>query len=206
MNKHSVYPFIQQYYPEYDGIQRYPASACAVFCSTHEEWGILSNMAATPLNVEGVPMKSAEHLFQMMKFTAPEYVLKVWTGLTASGKKCQNIKMTAKSYEPEHRREDWGSMIVDAMRFAMQQKYEQCETFRQELARSKGLCIVEKQANPQKKADTWSARLEGDFWVGPNLTGRLLMELRDKGRLEYRLPENALEFIRIVKASQGTDM
>ena len=199
MSRVSVYPFIQEFYPEYDGIQTYPADECAVFSKTHEEWGVLSNMASTPITIDGVEFRSAEHIFQMMKFRNPEYVVKVWNGITANNKKSANIKMTAKSYEPDHRRQDWGSMLVDALKFAMQKKYEQCEAFRQELERSKGKFIVEQQPNPNKKADTWSAKLEGDKWVGSNLTGRLLMELRDNGKLEYNLPKNALEFIRIIK-------
>lgn len=142
MSRVSVYPFIKQFYPQFDGIQSYPASECAVFCSTHEEWGVLSNMAATPITIDGVEFKSAEHIFQMMKFNDSEYVLKVWNGITANNKKSANIKMTAKSYEPDYRRPDWGSMIVDALKFAMQKKYEQCETFRNELERSKGKYIV----------------------------------------------------------------
>ena len=179
MSKHSVYPFIQRFYPEYDGIQSYPASECAVFCKTNEEWGILSNMASTPINIEGIEFKSAEHIFQMMKFNEEEFVVKVWKGVTANNKISQNIKMTSKSYEPEHRRADWGRIIVDALKFAMQKKYEQCAKFRQELERSKGLYIVEKQANPKKPADTWSAKQEGDMWVGSNLTGRLLKYFQD---------------------------
>ena len=158
-------------------------------------------MAATPITIDGVKFKSAEHIFQMMKFNDPQYVLRVWNGITAPGKKSNFIKMTAKSYEPDHRRTDWGSMIVDALKFAMQQKYEQCEAFRNELERSKGKYIIEQQANPKKPADTWSAKLEGGKWVGSNLTGRLLMELRDNGKLEYNLPKDALEFIRIIKES-----
>ena len=199
MNKHSVYPFIKEFYPQFDGIQTYEASECAVFCSTHEEWGVLSNMAATPIAIDGVEFKSAEHIFQMMKFNDPKYVQRVWNGIAANNKKSANIKMTAKSYEPYHRRADWGSMIVDALKFAMQKKYEQCEAFRNELERSKGKFIVEQQANPKKPADTWSAKHDGDKWIGPNLTGRLLMELRDNGNLEYNLPEDALEFINIIK-------
>ena len=199
MNKHSVYPFIKRFYPEYDGIQSYPASECAVFCKTNEEWGILSNMASTPINIEGIEFKSAEHIFQMMKFNEAEYVEKIWKGVTANNKISQNIKMTAKSYEPEHRRADWGSMIVDALKFAMQKKYEQCEPFRMELERSKGFYIVEKQANPKKPADTWSAKQEGDMWVGSNLTGRLLMELRDNGKLDYTLPADAMSFMEFLK-------
>ena len=202
MSRVSVYPFIKEFYPQFDGIQKYPASECAVFCSTHEEWGVLSNMATTPITIDGVEFKSAEHIFQIMKFNNPEYVLRVWNGITANNKKSANIKMTAKSYEPDHRRADWGSMIVDALKFAMQKKYEQCEAFRNELERSKGKFIVEQQANPKKPADTWSAKLEGDKWVGSNLTGRLLMELRDNGKLEYNLPEDAQEFICIIKDAQ----
>lgn len=199
MNKHSVYPFIREFYPEYDGIQSYPASQCAAFCESRNEWGILGNMTQTPIVVNSVTFKSCEHLFQMMKFSEPEIVIKVWNGITANDKKSNSIKMTAKSYEPEHRRPDWGRMIVDALKFAMMQKYEQCEAFRKELERSKGLYIVEKQANPNKPADTWSAKLEGDIWKGSNLTGRLLMELRDNGRLEYHLPDDALDFISLIK-------
>lgn len=199
MNRHSVHQFIKEHYPQYYSIETYPADKCAVFCETHKEWGILSNMAATLFSVEGVTFKSCEHLFQMMKFNDKEIAQKAWNGITAKGKQSHNIKMTAKSYEPEHRRADWGSMIVDALKYAMMQKYEQCEAFRQELERSKGLFIIEKQANPNKPADTWSAKLEGDQWVGPNLTGRLLMELRDNGRLEYHLPDDALSFIETIK-------
>lgn len=199
VNKHSVADFIKENYPGYWGISSYSAEQCAVFCSTHEEWGIFSNMAASPIVVDGIEFKSSEHLFQMMKFNDPEVVRLVWNGITANNKKSGNIKMTAKSYEPALRRGDWGMMIVDAIKFCMVQKYEQCAEFRSELERSRGLYIVEKQANPNKKADAWSAKLCGNEWVGPNLTGRLLMELRDNGRLEYTLPADAFEFIEILK-------
>lgn len=198
MNKHGVADFIKENYPEYWGISSYPAEQCAVFCSTHEEWGIFSNMAVSPIVVGGIEFKSSEHLFQMMKFNDPEVVKLVWNGITANNKKSGNIKMTAKSYEPARRRKDWGQMIVDAMKFCMVQKYEQCAEFRNELERSRGLYIVEKQANPNKKADAWSAKLCGNEWVGPNLTGRLLMELRDNGTLTYTLPADALAFLKML--------
>ena len=128
-----------------------------------------------------------------------EIVSRVWRGITAADKKSTNIKMTAKSYEPTYRRVDWGEMIVDAIKYCMLQKYKQCEAFRQELERSRGLYIVEQQANPKKPADTWSAKKEDDHWVGPNLTGRLLMELRDTGNLTYSLPTDAFAFLGVIK-------
>lgn len=38
-------------------------------------------------------------------------------------------------------------------------------------------------------------KLSDGKYVGPNILGRLLMELRDNGRLEYSLPKDALDFI-----------
>ena len=44
------------------------------------------------------------------------------------------------------------------------------------------------------------SQLEDDKWIGSNLTGRILMELWENGGLKYSLPEDALEFIRIIKS------
>ena len=41
---------------------------------------------------------------------------------------------------------------------------------------------------PKKNADTWGAKLVGEEYVGPNLLGRLLMELREQKQLDYTLP------------------
>ena len=107
-----------------------------------------------------------------------------------------NPKYTTKHWEKTHRRADWGQMIVDAMKFCLTQKYEQSEEFREELDRSKGKFIVEDQDSFSKKSpDTWGVKTQGDSYVGPNLLGRLLMELRDNGKLEYRLPDDAFAFI-----------
>ena len=63
-----------------------------------------------------------------------------------------------------------------------------------DLARTGDRLIVE--AAHGNKADTYSAILSGDgsTWTGGNLLGRLLMELRDNGKLEYHLPEDAMRF------------
>ena len=91
-------------------------------------------------------------------------------------------------------------MIIDAMKFCLAQKYEQSEAFRQELERSKGKFIVEDQTSFNKMdPDAWGVKPREGSYVGPNLLGRLLMELRDNGKLEYTLPDDALDFINILK-------
>ena len=60
------------------------------------------------------------------------------------------------------------------------------------LAKTAERFIVEDQTSfPKKTADTWGVKLVKDEYVGPNLLGRLLMELRDNGNLSYWLPDDA---------------
>ena len=183
--------FIKAYYPEWYGIHEYPADKTAAFCKVAEEWGVLGNFAPTPIVVGGVPFDCTEKLFQVMKFTDLESRSIIYA------QKGQPIKMKAKHQEKVGVvREDWGRIFIDAMKFCLMQKYHQSEIFRNELERSKGLFIVEQQANPRRPAGAYSAKLsdDGKTWTGPNIMGRLLMKLRDQGTLEYNLPADAMDF------------
>jgi ribA/ribD-fused uncharacterized protein len=194
MSFYSVAPFIRQYYPEYYSIERYPADRCACFCKVDGEWGILGNFGRTPLVVDGVTLKNSEQLFQLMKFKDEVPVKAVY--------QAGNPKYAAKHWEKTHRRSDWGEMIVDVMKFCLTLKYQQSEAFRSTLLRTKGLFIVEDQTSfPKKTADTWGAKLVGNEYVGPNLLGRLLMELRDNGELRYTLLEDALWGVKCLKSA-----
>ena len=192
MNFYSIAPFIQQHYPEYYSIERYPADRCACIRKVVEEWGILGNFARTPLVVEGVTLKNSEQLFQLMKFKDEVPVKAVY--------QAANPKYAAKHWEKTHRRSDWGAIIVDVMKYCLTLKYQQSEAFRSSLLLTNGLFIVEDQASfPKKTADTWGTKLVGNEYVGPNLLGRLLMELRDKGQLTYSLPDDALLCLNYLK-------
>ena len=114
--------------------------------------------------------------------------------LAASG---QTIKMKAKKWNKVCMRPDWGEMIVDAMKFAISKKFEQNPAFRLALEQSKGLYIVEDQTTFRgEKANTWGAKLIDGNYVGPNLMGQLLMEVRDNGHLSYSLPEKVFDLIK----------
>ena len=204
VNKYSVAPLIEKYYNQYYSIETYPAEQCVAFNAVADEWGVLGNFAHTALVVDGVTFKCSEQLYQVMKFTDPDVIGKVYEGITFKGLKKGTVKMVAKSYETQgYRRKDWGSMLVDALKFCLQTKYEQSEEFRKALESSKGFYIVEDQSTRKKgadaTADTWGALLRDGSYVGPNLMGRLLMELRDNGKLEYKLPEDAFDFLKHLK-------
>lgn len=186
-----VRELIEKHYPEYYGWYDYPADRTVAFCKADGEWGILGNFGQTPLVVDGVPFHSAEVLFQVMKFSDPGARKAVYA------QKGQHAKMTAKHFEKTvGPRADWGEILIDALKFCIMNKYVQSEAFRSELARTDDRFIVEVQSNHKKPADSYCAKLspDGKTWSGPNLMGRLLMELRDKGKLEYDLPEDAMRF------------
>ena len=182
--------FIQQYHPEYYSIETYPADRVARICKVTEQWGDFSNFGRIPVTVDGVTFNTTERLYQVMKYRDPEARRAVF--------QAGNPKMTAKHYETLGLwREEWPAMIVDAMKYCLMQKYTQSGKFRSELESTRGLYIVEDQSTfPKKNADTWGVKLsaDGTSYVGPNLLGRLLMELRDNGTLEYTLPEDATHF------------
>ena len=192
MNFYSIAPFIQEFYPEYYSIETYPVFECVAIRKVKEPWGIFGNFAPTPIVINNVTFKTSELLFQLMKFKDEEPVKSVFSA--------NNPKMTTKHWEKTHRREDWGKMIIDAMKYCLTMKYEQCEEFRQELNRSKGKYIVEDQSGFRKKEpDAWGVKLQDENYVGPNLLGRLLMELRDTGKLDYTLSADAFKFIEFLK-------
>lgn len=175
-------------YQEYDIIEHYPAEQTVGFTKAAAEWGIFSNFAKTPMVVRGVEFVCVEQMFHYIRLNSEteraEY-LKVSPGMA--------LKMKAKAFAKRGvERSDWKEIAVDVMRFCLNCKYDQSEAFRNELERSNGKYIVEDESNRRKKPDSWGAVLDTatNEYYGKNIMGRLLMELRDKGSLEYKLPED----------------
>ena len=172
------------HYPKFDSIERYPANETAAFVGTKDAWGIFSNFAKTPMVVNGIEFACVEQLFHYIRLNDEaerEAYLKIPLGL--------KLKIAAKKFAARGvQRSNWRSMAVDVMSFCLNQKYNQSDAFRQELQRSAGMYIVENVSNRRKrKLDPWGAIYDEttNEYYGQNIMGRLLMELREKGRLEY---------------------
>ena len=196
MSKLSIAQFIKEFYPDYYQWHEYPVADCVTITTNEDKWGILGNLYATPLDVDGVRFASSEQLFQMMKFTEKEILLDLYRsrGMTPKMKAKKNEKLGL-------RRPDWGQIIVDVMKFCLQTKYDQSEAFRQTLKETAGKTIVEDQSSRKtiKTVDTWGAVKVDDKFIGSNLLGRLLLELRDNGKLEYHLPANMFDFLQYLR-------
>ena len=187
-----LHELIRDNYPEYYSIEHYPADQTVGIRGTKDEWGVFGNFYMANVVVNGVTFDCTERLFHMMKLDPKaEEGIRDMMGVKAGMGIKMHLKHIAKEH-PEWFRDDWPSMVVDAMKCCLQLKYEQCELFRKELERSKEWFIVEDETSRRRgrDADTWGVVLRGDEYVGPNLLGRLLMELREEGKLEYTLPED----------------
>lgn len=171
------------HYSKYDIIERYSAEQTVGFTSTAAEWGIFSNFAKTPMVVSDVEFVCVEQMFHYIRLNNTEereMYLKVPPGMA--------LKMKAKAFAKRGvERSDWREIAVDVMRFCLNCKYEQSEAFRAELERSKGKYIVEDESNRRKKPDSWGTVYDAttNEYYGKNIMGRLLMELRETGKLEY---------------------
>ena len=181
-----LHEMIRDNYPEYYSIERYPAAETICIRGTKDEWGILGNFYQTPIVVNGITFDCTERLFHIMKLR-PDAIegLKEMMEVKAGMGIKMHVKHLYKAH-PEWFHDHWPSMVVDAMKYCLTLKYEQCEAFRNELERSKGKYIVEDETSRKKNADTWGVVLKGNEYVGPNLMGRLLMELRDNGHFEFK--------------------
>ena len=199
----TIREMIALHHPEYLSVGSYPADKVAAIGATTGEWGIFGNFYKHPVVsgkrkpmvvLDGVAFDCTERLFQMMKVRDAECLRLLYDLPCGICYKRQMAKIL-KEHNLEWR-EDWQDIIMDAMRFCLQQKYEQCVEFRSELERSKGLFIVEDETKHLRgKEPLWGAKLVGDTYQGPNVLGKLLMELRDNGRLNCTLPDDALDFI-----------
>ena len=171
------------YYPEYNIIERYPAEQTIGFTSTAAEWGILSNFAKTPMQVNGVEFACVEQLFHYIRLNNEQERAAYLKLIPNMG-----LKMKAKTFAKRGvERADWKGIAVDVMRFCLNHKYRSSEEFRKALSDSGSKYIVEDESKRKKRPDSWGAVLDVDSkeYYGKNIMGRLLMELREKGNLEY---------------------
>ena len=171
------------HYSQYDTVHRYPAEQTIGYTSTAAEWGLLSNFAKTPMVVNGVEFVCVEQMFHYIRLNN-EAERAEYLKLTPN----MGLKMKAKAFAKRGvERADWREIAVDVMRFCLNHKYQASTEFRKALVDSGDKYIVEDESNRKKRPDSWGAVLDTttNEYYGKNIMGRLLMELREKGQLDY---------------------
>jgi len=156
-----------------NNIRYYNKNDIIFFRKTNEDWGGLSNMApGYPILLNDIRFRNSEVLYQVFRFpNAPVIqaeILKEISPLTA--------KMKSKKYMSLSRY-DWDKVRVSVMRWALRAKLAcNFEKFSEILLNTGNRPIVEDSS----KDDFWGAHKIDDVFVGQNVLGRLLMELREE--------------------------
>jgi len=147
-----------------------------VFLKTKETFGGLSNMAGGfPLEVNGIPIRTSEALYQACRFPHLPEVQKLIIS--------QKSPMTAKMKGKPHRRNsrpDWDRVRVKVMRWCLRVKLAQnWSRFSRLLLKTGDRPIVEES----RRDSFWGAKpINRETLTGMNVLGRLLMELREEAR------------------------
>ena len=161
-------------------LRTYVRSEVVVVYKTKEDFGGLSNMASGyPLQINGVRILTTEALYQACRFPHMPEVQREIIG--------QHSPMTAKMKSKPHRKDsrpDWDEVRYKIMRWCLRIKLAQnYEEFGRLLLATRDRPIVEQS----RRDDYWGAKLAneaGDKLIGQNVLGRLLMELREKLKLD----------------------
>ncbi|WP_082452876.1 NADAR family protein [Sphingomonas sp. Leaf208] len=148
------------------------------FRKTAEAFGGLSNMApGFPIRIAGVHLRTSEALYQACRFPHMPDVQR----LIVNEASPMTAKMRSKPYRNESR-ERWDDIRIPIMKWCIRVKLAQnWRSFGDLLLETGNMPIVE----DSRKDDFWGAIKDsnGDFH-GQNVLGRLLMELREKLRLD----------------------
>ena len=184
-------------------VQTYARAGSAVFNKTKEKWGEFSNMCAGfPLRVNGAAIRTAEALYQALRFPDhPEVQRQIIDEPSPKG-----AKMKSKKHRKELGRKDWDQIQVQVMWWCLRVKLAQnLDNFGAALWITESRPIVEESA-----ADMfWGAKDRGDgTLVGANVLGKLLMELRARYKADPKLlrtvPAPGIGSFRVMGQEIGT--
>ena len=156
----------------------YKKDEVAFFFRVKEPFGRLSNMASgmpifVATDTDTIFTPSSEALYQAARFPSSvecqKKIIEAKSGFAA--------KLESKPYREGFTRPDWEDVKVNVMRWAIGLKLHQNpSTFGAELLSTGDKPIVEKSSKDQ----FWGCFQIGDEFVGCNVLGRLLMELRQQ--------------------------
>jgi ribA/ribD-fused uncharacterized protein len=161
-------------------------NAVVTFKKTNEEFGGFSNMSGDfPILVNGVRVRSTEHLYQALKFPDHPDVQSAILGEPSP----MRAKWIAKSKDDEKKnkegnlkkvRKDWNEIQVEVMDFCLRMKLIwHWVSFGKLIESTDGKEIFEIEAR-EVKSPFWGVVPDGDGFRGENTLGKLLMKLRDE--------------------------
>lgn len=155
------------------------------FYKIGDEFGIFSNFAHTPVEIDGHTWFTTEHYYQCWKFRGVDEPASLRAVKRILTKKSPVEAAKLGRDESIPRRPDWETNRDDAMRVAVACKAKQHEEMRENLLKTGDALIVEKAITDSY----WGYGPDGN---GKNMLGHVLMEVREaikEDRLDQYISE-----------------
>lgn len=145
------------------------------FTKVELAWGFLGNMAPYKIKYEDKEWKTAEALFQALRFDDEEIREEIRKIKSPMG-----AKMFAKKHRNSRVVEPTSEQDLDLMRIVVKLKFDQHLELKRKLLNSGNHLIIEDVTNRKGgRHEFWGMRKVGNDWIGENMLGNILMELRD---------------------------
>lgn len=147
-----------------------------IFTKTKLPYGWLGNMFASPIEYDGRIWRTGEALFQALRFEENEY-----RELIRNQKSPIGAKLKAKSNKDKMIVTPTSDKDVDNMRLVLSIKFKQHTDLSKKLKETDPYILIEDVSTRKRGNSTfWGAYNNGEEWIGQNILGKLLMELRDE--------------------------
>jgi ribA/ribD-fused uncharacterized protein len=154
------------------------------FTSVRLAYGWLGNMSPHPIQFDGMEWRTAEALFQALRFDDAE----IKEAIRAK-KAPMAAKFVARANKDKMVVQPQSPADLENMRRVLRLKLRQHPELRQKLYDTGDATIIEDcTSRTRASGKFWGAALQEGQWVGENQLGKLWMELRDE--LRARRPES----------------
>lgn len=144
------------------------------FTKVNLPYGWLGNMYGSPIVYKGKIWKTSEALFQALRFEDEEIKEEIRNELSPMG-----AKMKAKKHKMKMVIMPMSDEDVELMRRVVRLKFEQNLELKEKLIKTGEHILVENIGNRKGVRHLfWGMKKENGAWLGKNMMGKILMELR----------------------------
>lgn len=150
------------------------------FYEPNDDYGFLSNFAASPILVDGFKWPTSEHYYQAQKFSDPNIIKKIQ--LAESPDDAFQISRENDRFI----RADWLALRDEIMQYIVAEKFEQNNQFAHQLVATGDQLLKEHSHRDAYWGD-------GGDGQGENRLGKILMQVREQ--FANRAPYNLVEFV-----------
>jgi ribA/ribD-fused uncharacterized protein len=143
-------------------------------------YGWLGNMYAAPIQFEGKEWLTSEALFQALRYDSEEIREAIRKEKSPMG-----AKMKAKSFKSQMRVVPMGEEDVDNMKKVVRIKFNQHLVLKSKLKITGEHILVENIGNRNGERHLfWGMKKVNGEWIGNNMMGKILMEIREEMKNE----------------------